>query len=381
MRTDFGRVAAWLVLGMAPAHAQAPGDHLYAIREGRKIGFINRSGTVVVAPAYDAAGDLKEGRIRVTAGNLSGFIDLSGKVVIQPKFENAGDFRDGRAVVFQGGKYALIDPSGRVVAEIPYRVLGDFHQGLLRVQAAGRVDANGKRLPTLYGFVDREGRTAIQPQFMPASEFPDNPAGLPFGGLDNDWCYFDRTGKIVIRVPIGTPMKGANLFSDGRLRVKEGFTWGYLDASGKWAIPPKYNDAGDFKAGVARVQDGAKWIEINVFGKEVPESKKKVVAIEPVSEGLALARENDLLGWIDARDRLAFPLRKYEEAHSFSCGLARIKLDDLYGYLDKSGNLAIPNRYFSAADFDHDLALVETREGLAYIDTKGAVVWKSASRP
>jgi hypothetical protein len=370
----------WAGLFVMAAGAQSSNPYLYVIREGRKLGFINRSGAVVVAPKYDAVGDLKEGRIRVTAGTLSGYIDLAGKVIVEPKYDTAGDFRDGRAVVRQGDKYALIDTAGKPVGDIPHRVLGDFHQGLLRVQASGRVDAAGKKLPTMYGFVDREGKMAIAPQFMPAAEFPDDPADLPFGGLDHEWVYFDRTGKIVIRISMGEHLTGANPFANGRLRVKEGFTWGYKDASGNWALPPKYNDAGDFKGGVARVQDGAKWILINVSGKEVPENKKKLIAIEPLSDGLALARENDLLGWMDAREKLAFPLRKYEEAHGFSCGLARIKLDDLYGFLDKSGNLAIPNRYLDARDFDHDLALVETREGVAYIDTKGAVVWKSATK-
>ena len=266
MRKDLRRTAAFLIFGVALAGAQPANDHLYPIREGRKFGFINRAGTVVVPPTYDAVGDYKEGRATVIAANRSGYIDLSGKVVVDLKYDSAGEFRDGRAVVRQGDKYALIDPAGKLVAEIPYRVLGEFHQGLLRVQAVGRVDANGKRLPTLYGFVDRDGKTAIQPQFMPAAEFPDDPADLPMGGLDHDWCYFDRTGKIIIRVSMGTPLHGANSFSNGRLRVKEGFTWGYKDATGAWAIPPKYNDAEDFKGGVARVQDGAKWIDINMFG-------------------------------------------------------------------------------------------------------------------
>ncbi len=43
--------------------------------------------------------------------------------------------------------------------------------------------------------------------------------------------------------------------------------------------------------------------------------------------------------------------------------------------------VVIKNQYFSAADFDHDLAFVMTDDGIAYIDTKGAVVWKSAPRP
>jgi WG containing repeat len=375
------RLAIPILMAFASlAPAQRANDYLYPIREGRKFGFINRTGAVVVPPTYDAVGDLREGLIRVTAGNLSGYIDLSGKVVIAPKYDSAGEFRDGRAVIRQGDKYALIDLSGKLIADIPYRVLGEFHQGLLRFQASGRTDANGKRLPTTYGFVDREGKVVIPPQFMPAQEFSDDPTDLPFGGLDHDWCYFDRTGKIVIRVSMGPNLNGANSFVNGRLRVKEGFTWGYKDSSGTWAIPPKYNDAEDFKGGIARVQDRDKWILINIFGKDVPENKKKIVPIAPVSDGLALARDGDLLGWIDARDKLAFPLRKYEEAHSFSCGLARFKLDNLYGFLDKSGNLVIPNQYFSARDFDHDLAFVQTRDGIAYIDTKGAVVWKSAGR-
>src|SRR5262245_64056158 len=74
-------------------------NFLYPIRESSKWGFINRSGAVVVAPIYDAAGDVHEGRIRVNVGPHAGFIDLSGRVVIEQKYDTASDFREGRAVV------------------------------------------------------------------------------------------------------------------------------------------------------------------------------------------------------------------------------------------------------------------------------------------
>jgi hypothetical protein len=376
------RSIALCLLALVSAPAQ-PGttDHLFPIREGRKLGFINRAGAVVVTPQYDAVAELKEGRARVTVGTLSGYIDLSGKVVVEPKYDTAGDFRNSRAIVRQDTKYSLVDPAGKLIGEIPHRVLGEFHQGLLRVQAAGATDASGKRLPTTYGFVDTAGKIVIPPQFMPAGEFPDDPENLPVGGLDHDWCYFDRTGKIVIRISMGERLNNANLFANGRLLVKDGFTWGYKDAAGAWAIPAKYNDAQNFKDGVARVQDGSKWILIDVKGNPVPEDKRTLRPIAPVAEGLALARENDVLGWIDAQSKLAFPLRKYEEAHSFASGRARIKVDGLYGYLDESGALKIPNQYFSASDFDHGLAFVQTREGSSYIDPEGKVVWKSAPLP
>jgi hypothetical protein len=366
---------ALLVAALAPGQSE---NFLYPIRVSSKWGFIDRSGSVVVAPTYDAAGDLHEGRIRVNVGSHAGYIDLSGKMVIEPKYDTAGDFRNARAVVMIGGKYSLIDPSGKLIADIPYRVLGDFHQGLLRVQANNLTDSNGKKLPTKYGFVDHEGKVVIPPQFMPAGEFPDDSSNLPVGGLDREWVYFDRTGKIQIRIPFGEHLENPNPFADGRLRFKEGFNWGYKDASGGWAIPPKYNDARDFANGIAQVQEGDKWITIDIHGKTVPPDKKSLRVVGPYREGLALAADNGLMGWVDQREKLAFPLRKYQKAFAFSGGLARFELDDLYGYLDRSGNIAIPNKYAGADDFEHGLARVEIGGRLAYIDTKGQVIWQAS---
>jgi hypothetical protein len=372
------RTFTLLALASGLALAQPGNDYLFAIRDGRKIGFINRSGTVVVAPRFDAAGTPHEGRISIYEGSHAGYIDFSGKIVVEPKYDSAGDFKGSRAIVRLESKSLLIDASGAVIGEIPHRPLGDFHQGLLRVQASGQVDSSGKKLPTMYGYVDRQAKLAIQPQFLPASEFSDDPANLTFGGLGTDWVYFDRTGKIVIRIAKGPHLEDPDLFVSGRLRVKDGFTWGYKDAAGNWAIPPKYNDAENFKDGLARVQEGDKWIVIDVRGKTVPQDKKKIHVIGPYSEGLALAVDNGLTGWVDAQERLAFPMRKYQKAFSFSSGLARFQMDDSYGYLDPSGKMAITNQYEDATDFDHGLARVLTKAGFAYIDTKGTVVWKSA---
>jgi hypothetical protein len=376
MRTS--RAVTLFLLGAALAFGQPANDYLYAIRDGKKFGFINRSGTVVVAPKFDAVGEVREGRVSVYVGSHAGYIDLAGKVIVEPKYDTAGAFKDSRAIVRMGDKSSLIDPSGAVIGEIPYRVLGDFHQGLLRVQASGLTDSAGKKLPTRYGFVDRQAKLVIPPQFLPAGEFPDDPANLPVGGLDHDWVYFDRTGKVVIRISMGPHLNDPDPFVSGRLRVKEGFVWGYKDASGGWAIPAKYNDAENFQDGLARVQEGDKWIVIDVRGKTVPPDKKKIHVVGPYSEGLALADDNGLTGWVDAQQRPAFQFRKYQQAFNFSSGLARFQLDDLYGYLDNSGKMAIPNTYEAAEDFDHGLARVLTKGGFAYVDGKGKLVWQSA---
>ena len=92
-RMSWRGAAVLLWLGALLAPAQRPDSYLYPIREGNKFGFIDRTGSVVVAPKYAAVGEMREDRIRVTEGQVSGYIDLSGKLVIDPKYDSAGEFR------------------------------------------------------------------------------------------------------------------------------------------------------------------------------------------------------------------------------------------------------------------------------------------------
>jgi hypothetical protein len=364
-------VTAWLccaALAMA-----ADGDALYRIREGRKIGYINRSGQVVIAPKFESAEDFREGLARVYVGAEAGFIDRNGKFVIAPQYTTATAFEGGRALVSKEGKYSLIDKQGKTVAEIPYRVLGDFHDGLATVQRARSTDANGNTVPSAYGYINRDGKVVIEPRFMPAGPFPDDGKGLAVGGLNREWVYFDKTGNIILRVSMEGKDR-ADAFHDGLLRWKEGFYWGYRNASGEWAIPAKFDDVTDFKDGLARVEREGKWLWIDTAGNTVEAPARE--RIGKTSEGLTLFREGDRLGYLKADGSPAFPFRKYGEARDFSCGMARVKVDGRYGFLDAAGNLKIPNVYASAGDFENCLAMVLSKDGWAYIDPEGKVVWQ-----
>jgi hypothetical protein len=366
------RFAALLAVTLVAA--ADPSEALFRIRQGRQFGFIDRGGKVVIPPQYASVNDFSEGLARVYLGSQAGYIDTKGKLVIPAKYSTAGDFEQGRALVMNDGKYSIIDKSGKVVAEIPHRVLGEFHGGLAVVQRARTTDANGRTVPSAYGYIDRSGKVVIEPQFMPAGAFPDDGDGLAVGGLDRNWVYFDRSGKVILRVP----MEGrdrADAFKDGLLRMKEGFYWGYKNASGAWAIPARFDEAQNFENGRAQVQLEGKWITIDKTGQLVrilPGPRQ----VRPFSDGLALATDRDREGYILPSGELAFPLRKYDAAYDFSDGRARIKLDGRFGYLDKTGNLAIPNQFASATDFKNGLAYVMNAEGWAYIDVSGKIVWK-----
>lgn len=362
--------ALFVVAAVAQA---AEADPLFRIREGRKVGFINRAGKVVIPPKFETAEDFSEGLARIYVGSEAGFIDRTGKFVIPPIYATATNFENGRSLVSKEGKYSLIDKQGKTIAEIPYRVLGDFHAGLATVQRPRSTGADGKTVASAYGYINREGKMVIEPQFMPAGPFPDDGSGLAVGGLNREWVYFDRTGKIILRVSMEGKDR-ADGFHDGLLCFKEGFYWGFKNAAGNWAIAAKYDQVSDFKDGLARVELEGKWQWIDTSGKQV--EAPKMERMGKTSEGLTLYRDGDRLGYLKADGTPAFAFRRYEEARDFTCGLARIKVDGRYGFLDTSGNLKISNVYASATDFTNCLSMVLTKEGWAYIDPAGKTVWQ-----
>jgi hypothetical protein len=360
----------WLLLFAGVLGAQ---PDLFPIRTGRQFGFINRAGGVVIAPRFDRVEPFREGRAVVWVGALAGYIDTAGTMVIPAGFTTATSFENGRALVSREGKYAVIDAGGKVINEVPYRVLGGYSDGLAVVQRP-----RSGATPGAYGYIDREGRIVIEPRFMPAGAFPADGRGLAVGGLERQWCYFDKTGKIVMRLPMEGHDRAPG-FHDGLVVWKEGFYWGYRDATGAWAIPAQFDDARDFERGVASVEKDGKWVRIDTRGNVLPPAEGPRAIAAP-ADGLTRAVDGDRLGYLRPDGAAAFPFRKYDEAHDFHCGLARVKLDGKYGYLDKAGKLAIPNRYAGAGDFEGCLAQVLTADGWAWIDPAGKAVWTSESR-
>ncbi len=57
----------------------------------------------------------------------------------------------------------------------------------------------------------------------------------------------------------------AGYFREGLARVKLNGKWGYVDKTGREVIPPKYDDSWDFREGLARVERNGKRFYIKLF--------------------------------------------------------------------------------------------------------------------
>src|SRR3972149_4687770 len=163
----------------------------------------------------------------------------------------------------------------------------------------------------------------------------------------SDRSYIDKTGKEVLN-PVG--VNQSFMFSENLLRVQfemlgSGLKWGYMDKNGELVIPARYDDAGDFNQGIARVM------------------------------------VDDKFGFIDRQGKWVIEL-KYDNATDFYEGFAAVLVGRGWGYINRSGKLVVKPLYLTSSGlnntpshpFSEGLASVETENGFGFIDTTGAMV-------
>ena len=156
--------------------------------------------------------------------------------------------------------------------------------------------------------------------------------------------------------------------------MKSDGKWGYINARGEWAIPPRFDYADAFAAdGLARAESDGKWGFINARGEWViPPQFDHVEAF--AAGGLAMAVSGGKCGYINIKGEWVIPPR-FGGAGDFAAGgLALANSKDGYGYINTRGEWAIPPQFYHAYDFNaNGLALV-ANEKLSYINARGDFV-------
>jgi hypothetical protein len=272
------------------------------------LGYIDYAGRWAIPPKYLFAEDFHNGfaRVQEPGNDLAYYIDYTGRqvpselvervkfglkpfkmdngwglidpqtkeVVVEPKYYRVNEFSEGLVLVedYFGspGGCRWFDYTGREVfarlGPVVNRRPGAFHEGLAAVE--GKIDGSGGSPQTIaWGFIDRTGKYAIEPRFDNALDFHEGWAAVRVG---KKWGYIDYAGKLVIPAEFDDSME----FSEGlaavrvaseapsesgtdateKLSLGEDGLWGFIDASGKFVIRPKYLDATSFSHGRAYVR-------------------------------------------------------------------------------------------------------------------------------
>lgn len=346
-----GRASAW--------QPRAPEPLLFPVAEGGKLGFINAAGEVIIPLRFEAGQEwwhqdanegFFEGRARVTVGGKHGFIDGEGRVVIAPEYERAEHFAEGLAGVRKekDGPWQYLDRDGAVAIAGPFSYTDQFSGGVAFVREAG-----GER----WGLIDRTGRFVVPPRFDSYGEF--DAEGLARVNVNKRPELIDRQGRAA-DVPALPTMGGfhdglAFAAVGGRMKYVSGhkdydeqdraLRYGYVDRAGTFRIPARFDNAWDFRGGLAIVQINGRHGYIDTTGREVtPLEWDNTFGF---SEGLAPVERNGLWGFVDRAGKVVIEPR-FDEARSFAGGLAMVTAGDEMGYLDRTGREVWGLREFAA---------------------------------
>jgi WG containing repeat len=91
-------------------------EELAHLSDGRRSGYIDTTGTIVITLDFDDARDFSED-LAAAKEQLWGYINKTGRWVIPPRFAEAHPFVDGLALARLADRWVYIDPAGGVVRD------------------------------------------------------------------------------------------------------------------------------------------------------------------------------------------------------------------------------------------------------------------------
>ncbi len=217
--------------------------------------------------------DCHEDRLAVKQDGRWGFLDSRGQAMIAADMDQVFPFYHGIAPVRKSGQKAwmLIDRSGKAIGQDRFEVMYPLQEGFgvgIQTDPVGR---------SKYGVIDSTGKVIVPFQFARiAGTFTGDfvacaaydPYDLESKGITeeaNTWFIYNRQGNKVGETHYGL----WDEFSEGLIVAQKGEKFGFVDSTGRLAIPFDFEWACAFKNGLAWVQKKDRYGFIDKSGKTV----------------------------------------------------------------------------------------------------------------
>jgi hypothetical protein len=298
------------------------GSNGYVYYAGGKFGYIDKTGKFVIPLGkYEFGRGFSEGLAEVRANrcfenHCIGFIDRSGKLVINTQFSSVGTFHEGLAIVeLPNGKKGMIDKTGKLVIPAIYDGMNDISDGIIVANTLNGPPPKSildDKLPR-YGtvFLDKNGNIIAHSE---ATVFGSFSEGLCLGLLVVNFGtrdvelegVVDKTGKWVIE----PRFRRVGSFVGGLAPAQVaavGYKWGFIDRNGKFAIEPVFDHAEQFVDGLAEVKINGQTGFIDTTGKMVIEPRSWEV--EKFVDGHAFVTEGGFTGYIDNKGKFLWKIK------------------------------------------------------------------------
>lgn len=233
----------------------------------------------------------------------------------------------------------------------------------------------------VWGYANIKGDLIIPAQYEKCYRFSAEGLATIYDQKERQYHFINlknerlpvEVSEFKIRDGMGFDVQG---FCDGMAMVKLGEKWGYINTAGKVVIAAKYDDATDFSSGYANAKIGKKFIILNTKGEEI-EVESDVIDVRDFSEKLAPFRaSNKKFGFLGTDGKIAIKAL-YESVGYFSDGLAWAKDGDLLGYINTKGEWVIKPQFTGGKEFDKTSGLARVKNGdkWAYVNKSGQLMY------
>ena len=187
---------------------------------GKKYGYVDSDGNIVISPSFDEANPFEGDVARVSIKYRWGLIDRNGDLLGEPVFTHIDEFSEGLARAGFDRYWGYIKPNAEWAVEPQFRNAFRFCDGITAV----------RKHQGLYGFIDYEGNYVIPPTFENIKTV-------------DGWYPYKNKSIVLVRV-------------EGK--------WGAINRNGDFVIEPTFDNVSGFQDGFAEACLGQerKWIDI-----------------------------------------------------------------------------------------------------------------------
>ena len=368
----------WQWSGWSPFDISEP-DTLIVFSRNGAWGFLAADGSIAIAAKFEHVGPFGR-NVDLAPAKLEGrwgYIGRDGEFVIAPQFDNARSFYWQRiAAVQQGDKWGLIDGEGNWVVRPRFdRIPHPSNDAPFPVEIDGK-----------WGYLSADGRMVIEPKFDAITEAMTFREGLVNVHVGDKMGFVDERGEVVIQPKYDV----ASPFDHGVATVQNDDDCGYISKSGEFLVPfGRYDICHHFFGPLARVgrkeqvrnRNEIWWGAIDLQGREII-PVGRFDSIDVFHDGLAAVEKDGKGGYVDGEGELVIPLghQGIRGGRAFSFGLAPAVGGRgarwQWGYIDRHGDWVIEPKFDDADPFQQDLAFVELKSSVGFVDRKGRLVFE-----
>ncbi|MDQ3110634.1 MAG: WG repeat-containing protein [Bacteroidota bacterium] len=297
------------------------------------------------------------------AGGKWGYVDNTGRVIIAAAYDGAKQVTEETGIVKRGKKWGVIDMTGAIKIPFVYDVLYYMEADTNTFIIA---QTNGIR----YGYVDRNGNIQI-PADLKQSKV-----------LGNGYIGFTKTGKWGVINSRGMPVCAEKYheilpFSEGKAAVRLGNKWGYIDTLGTEIIAPAFEKAGQFNSGAARIVKNQRWGFIDQYGATIIEPK--YMQAGNFSGNAAPLRTRDGFGLIGKEGKwLQKPVyQKVSQLDSSLTGFFVLRNESGSAVCKADGKIFIPAKYEAYKYLGEGMIGCRNGKDWMLLDTTGKIISKT----